>query len=122
MDRGTLKYTGYWFIEYEDLWWGDNRIEEIKREASIDQSQLNVVAFAYKEGDVVQFYIKDGKAFIVNLRDTNISQQPKDDAEAVALEQYDQSVGDDGLFPNHTDKDIWIAGFKAGYIYSKYNT
>ena len=121
MDRGTLKYTGYWFIEYEDLWWGDNRIEEIKREASIDQSQLNIVAFAYKEGDVVQFYIKDGKAFIVNLRDTNISQQPKDDAEAVALEQYDQSVGDGGLFPNHTDKDIWIAGFKAGYIYSKYN-
>jgi len=27
-----------------------------------------------------------------------------------------KSVGDEGLFPNHTDKDIWTAGFKAGYL------
>jgi hypothetical protein len=27
-----------------------------------------------------------------------------------------KSIGDDGLFPNHTDKDIWTAGFKAGYL------
>ena len=27
-----------------------------------------------------------------------------------------KNVGDEGLFPNHTDKDIWTAGFKAGYL------
>lgn len=36
--------------------------------------------------------------------------------EKIAFEEF-ENVGDDGLFPNHTDKDIWIAGFKAGYSY-----
>jgi hypothetical protein len=27
-----------------------------------------------------------------------------------------KNIGDEGLFPNHTDKDIWTAGFKAGYL------
>ena len=35
--------------------------------------------------------------------------------EHLASEEF-KSVGDEGLFPNHTDKDIWIAGFKAGYL------
>ena len=30
-----------------------------------------------------------------------------------------EKVGDDKLFPNHTDKDIWVAGFKAGYEYTQ---
>ena len=30
-----------------------------------------------------------------------------------------KSVGDEGLFPNHTDKDIWVNGFKAGYLADK---
>ena len=38
--------------------------------------------------------------------------------EEIAFEEF-KNVGDDGLFPNHTDKDIWIAGFKAGYSYFK---
>ena len=29
--------------------------------------------------------------------------------EEIAFEEF-KNVGDDGLFPNHTDKDIWIAG------------
>lgn len=37
--------------------------------------------------------------------------------EKIAFDEFEK-VGDDGLFPNHTDKDIWIAGFKAGYLYS----
>ena len=36
--------------------------------------------------------------------------------EKIAFKEFEK-VGDDGLFPNHTDKDIWIAGFKAGYSY-----
>jgi len=27
-----------------------------------------------------------------------------------------KNVGDNGLFLNHTDKDIWTDGFKAGYL------
>lgn len=35
--------------------------------------------------------------------------------EEIALREY-ENVGDDKLFPNHSDKDIWIAGFKEGYL------
>ncbi len=34
---------------------------------------------------------------------------------AVMEKEFAKSVGDDGLFPNYTDKDIWMAGFEAGY-------
>jgi len=42
--------------------------------------------------------------------------------EQTANEEF-KNVGDEGLFPNHTDKDIWISGFKDGYQYNedKYN-
>ena len=36
--------------------------------------------------------------------------------EQIAFEEL-KSVGDEGLFPNHSDSDIWISGFKAGYIF-----
>lgn len=32
--------------------------------------------------------------------------------EKIAEEQF-KYVGDVGLFPNHTDKDIWMSGFVA---------
>ncbi len=32
--------------------------------------------------------------------------------ELIALEEF-KNVPDDGLFPNYTDRDIWIAGFVA---------
>lgn len=32
-------------------------------------------------------------------------------AEQFALNEF-KNIGDDGLFPNHTDKDIWLSGFK----------
>ncbi len=35
--------------------------------------------------------------------------------EDLARREFDKGIADDGLFPNHTDKDIWIVGFKAGY-------
>jgi hypothetical protein len=35
--------------------------------------------------------------------------------EHLANEEF-KNIGDEGLFPNHTDKDIWTAGFKAGYL------
>jgi hypothetical protein len=34
--------------------------------------------------------------------------------EVIALLEYEK-VGDDKLFPNHTDKDIWVSGFITGY-------
>lgn len=35
------------------------------------------------------------------------------DIEKTAFAEFEK-VGDEGLFPNHTDKDIWISGFKSG--------
>lgn len=32
--------------------------------------------------------------------------------EKIAFQEYEK-VGDDKLFPSHTDKDIWVAGFVA---------
>lgn len=40
--------------------------------------------------------------------------------EIVANEEF-AKVGDEGLFPNHTDRDIWIAGFKAGWHFKDIN-
>ena len=36
--------------------------------------------------------------------------------EELAYEHYGKdSADDDCRFPNHTDRDIWMDGFKAGY-------
>jgi hypothetical protein len=35
--------------------------------------------------------------------------------EVIADEEF-ANAGDDGLFPNHTDRDVWISGFKDGYL------
>lgn len=40
--------------------------------------------------------------------------------EFIAEEEFEK-VGDDKLFPNHSDKDIWIAGFIAGATYKTNN-
>lgn len=40
--------------------------------------------------------------------------------EITANEEF-KKVDDEGLFPNHTDKDIWINGFKAGFTYNSKN-
>jgi len=34
--------------------------------------------------------------------------------EQMAFKEF-ENVGDEGLFPNHSDKDIWVNGFIAGY-------
>ena len=39
-------------------------------------------------------------------------------AEEYALSAF-ENIGDEGLFPNHSDKDIWVDGFKAGYEMAK---
>jgi len=37
--------------------------------------------------------------------------------EQIAINEFEK-LGDDGLFPNHTDKDIWVSGFKSGFEFS----
>ena len=32
-----------------------------------------------------------------------------------------KNIGDDGLFPNYSDLDIWVSGFVAGCMYSLKN-
>ena len=41
--------------------------------------------------------------------------------EQIAFEEL-KKVGDEGLFPNHSDKDIWVSGFMAGYNYKAART
>jgi hypothetical protein len=41
--------------------------------------------------------------------------------EKIAEEQF-KRVGDEGLFPNHTDKDIWMSGFVAAMEWIKDQT
>lgn len=36
---------------------------------------------------------------------------------AIMEKEFTKTVGDEGLFPNHSDKDIWMAGFEVGYNY-----
>lgn len=38
-----------------------------------------------------------------------------DDSIEVIANQRFKSVGDDGLFPNHSDKDVWVSGFIEGF-------
>jgi hypothetical protein len=42
--------------------------------------------------------------------------------EIIASDQFDiHPHGDEGLFPNHSDKDIWVKGFVAGLKYMQEN-
>lgn len=41
-----------------------------------------------------------------------------DTMEFVARKQF-KKVGDDGLFPNHSDEDIWVKGFLEGVKHMK---
>ena len=41
-----------------------------------------------------------------------------EDIERLANLEF-QDVADEGLFPNHSDKDIWINGFVSAYVYFK---
>ena len=45
----------------------------------------------------------------------------QEELEKLAEEQF-KYVGDEGLFPNHTDKDIWVSGFVAAVNYLKDQT
>ena len=38
--------------------------------------------------------------------------------EEIANEEF-KNVGDEGLFPNHSDKDIWMCGFVHAYLLKK---
>ena len=39
--------------------------------------------------------------------------------EKIASVEFERNLTDEGLFPNHTDKDIWVKGFKAGVEWCK---
>ena len=39
--------------------------------------------------------------------------------EQIALDQFQKAVGDEGLFLNHSDRDIWVKGFVQGIEHSK---
>jgi hypothetical protein len=45
-----------------------------------------------------------------NVQQYVVSGSLLSEAEKIANGEF-VNVGDEGLFPNHTDKDIWISGF-----------
>jgi len=59
----------------------------------------------YTEGKGISFYLSQDQ-----FREMEV--------EKIANEQY-ENVGDEKLFPNHTDKDIWVNGFVAAVEYIK---
>jgi len=53
----------------------------------------------------------------VNVFKSSFSEEEIDKAiEELALKEF-ENVGDEGLFPNHTDRDIWVSGFRDGVKY-----
>jgi hypothetical protein len=46
----------------------------------------------------------------------NKEQDPEEEYIAKLAEEEFKDVADEGLFPNHSDKEIWTSGFRAGYI------
>ena len=68
---------------------------------------------AYKE------YSKMQAEFVnkVNVLKPSFSEEEIDEAiEELALKEF-ENVGDEGLFPNHSDRDIWVSGFRDGIKY-----
>jgi hypothetical protein len=59
----------------------------------------------YTQGKGISFYLSQDQ-----FREMEV--------EKIANEQY-ENVGDEKLFPNHTDKDIWVSGFVAAVEYIK---
>lgn len=69
---------------------------------------ISVIGNIYENHELRQYQI------LVSPKNTKTAKQDiLYNIEDKANEEF-KNVGDDGLFPNHTDKDIWVAGFKGG--------
>lgn len=64
----------------------------------------------------LQYKYTEGKGFTGYLK--TFEQIQEENIYSIAEKEF-QNVGDEGLFPNHTDKDIWISGFVAAVNYIK---
>ena len=54
-------------------------------------------------------------SFILKIQ-IPINLKTEQDIYDVARKEF-ENVGDEGLFPNHSDKDIWVNGFKEGIVW-----
>ena len=79
----------------------EKRMSQMLEQASYDELQ-GVIDLYGVEGTLKMF--KEAKPELLINR--------------IANEEF-KKVGDAGLFPNHTDKDIWVNGFNAGFWYHK---
>ena len=69
------------------------------------------IAEEYADGKVEERMKKISKAIPITpktIRDFNKN------SEIIAHDAFGYMVADEGLFPNHSDKDIWVSGFKSG--------
>lgn len=51
-----------------------------------------------------------------NVQQYVVSGSLPSEAEKIANEEF-KNVGDEGLFPNHSDKDIWVSGFRDAILW-----
>ena len=69
------------------------------------------IAEEYADGKVEEHMKKISTAIPITpktIRDFNKN------SEIIAYDAFGYMVADEGLFPNHSDKDIWVSGFKSG--------
>lgn len=85
--------------------------ESIHCNRGVDKKFAKLISWEERKKEKLAEIIKEAQEMGLYEEDfyTKISQ-----VERLALEKF-KKVGDEGLFPNHTDKDIWIDGFKSGF-------
>lgn len=73
------------------------------------------VKFSY--GEETSFFvsskIKENKHWCT-FKENEVYECALLNVEKLTMQEF-ENVGDEGLFPNYTDKDIWVNGFKAGF-------
>ena len=73
------------------------------------------VKFSY--GEETSFFvssqIKENKHWCT-FKENEVYECALLNVEKLTMQEF-ENVGDEGLFTNYTDKDIWVNGFKAGF-------
>ncbi len=96
-------------------------VEEIENDSKVfDSIEARIAAYPDVEFEIVDIWETKGigtnvirHAKLINvdkLGNDEISDEEIDNAVVIEYE----NVGDEKLFPNHTDKDIWMNGFYDG--------
>lgn len=92
----------------------ESLFEQYRKECGMDDD--DVKAARWYKGGLIEFadWLLSQKAEQNNITNSLLVEQ-------IAFKEFN-NADDDGLFPNHSDKDIWVKGFVAGFEYDKNKT